>query len=527
LIPRSLADIVRYTHPYTYRRSIPESMTFSNPIFYLIFLPLSLLGFQLLGRFGRRSAIGFLVLMSLIFYGEWNVLYLLFLVGSILFNFLVSLLITRSVGKERQQTAYLFFGILANLAALAYFKYLFPLLHFFTGIGLSHHNWGSVILPLGISFFTFTQIAYLIDLKQGTAAPEDLLSYSLFVTFFPHLIAGPIIHHKEMMPQFREERRYKLVADDLALGLTWFTMGLFKKVMIADRIAPTADILFAHPHDVGALQTWLGVLTYSMQLYFDFSGYSDMAVGLARMFSIRFPLNFNSPYKASSIIDFWQRWHMTLTRYIFDYVYGPIQMSVSRRRLDSGKKVSKKALATPSGFIQMVALPTVSTMFLVGIWHGAGIQFLIFGLLHGIFLVINHAWRIFVPHDSRLQKPFITPVNIGITYLSVLVAEVFFRAASLHGVLTVLAGMIGRHGLGSMWSLDKSLLLLASFVIVWAMPNTQEILGEGRRDDLPNWSVAPNIRWSPTIFWWMATSTAFFLSMIYSSSTSTFLYFQF
>jgi len=266
---------------------------------------------------------------------------------------------------------------------------------------------------------------------------------------------------------------------------------------------------------------------YSMQLYFDFSGYSDMAVGLARMFSIRFPLNFNSPYKADNIIDFWQRWHMTLTRYILDYVYAPIQFRISRSRLDKGKKVSKKAQATFEGFTQMVAFPTTITMLLVGVWHGAGIQFLVFGLLHGVYLVINHAWRIFVPPQSRLRKLMTVPVGVVITYSAVLLAQVFFRANSFHDVFTVLGDMGGHHGLGHSWPVSHYLLLAGLFAFCWTMPNTQEVLGQREENELPNWKLLPSLRWSPNLGWWAATACTFAVSMFYSTASSTFLYFQF
>jgi alginate O-acetyltransferase complex protein AlgI len=502
-------------------------MTFSNPAFYLFFLPLSLIGFQIVGRFGRRWAIGFLALVSFGFYAAWSTHYLLLLIASILFNYLVSLLIARFAGNEKLQTGWLVFGILANLAALMYFKYLFPLLSFVREHGWAQHDWGSVVLPLGISFFTFTQIAYLVDLKQGMATRETLLNYALFVTFFPHLIAGPIIHNKEMMPQFRRERRYRLDRDDMALGLTWFTMGMFKKVVIADQISPIADAVFNAPSGVPLLQAWLGVLMYAMQLYFDFSGYSDMAVGLARMFSIRFPFNFNSPYKSSSIIDFWQRWHMTLTAYIMDYLYSPIQFRVSRYRLDHGKKISRKAMATPAGFVQMVALPTMVTLFLAGAWHGAGEKFMAYGVLHGSYLVINHAWRIFAPQDSRLRRPFVTPVNIGITFLAVLVAETVFRAQDLSAAFMIFKGMIGLNGAGTAWQLLTVFEVVGLLAIVWLLPNTQEILGETRKDDQTNWSVFSGVRWRPNLPWWAATTVAGLLSIAYSTAKSTFLYFQF
>jgi alginate O-acetyltransferase complex protein AlgI len=502
-------------------------MSFSTPEFFMVFLPIALIGFQLLGRFGRRGAIGFLTLMSLAFYFHWNHLYFFVLILSIAMNYLFSLLIAALEARPKAQTASLAFGIAANLGLLCYFKYWFPVLNFFTSAGLSHRNWGSIILPLGISFFTFTQIAYLIDLKQGIAEREGLLSYSLFVTFFPHLVAGPIIHHKEMMPQFRQERRYRLDPADLSLGLTWFTMGFAKKVLIADRIAPGAESYFSQPHGTGAAAAWLGVLTYSMQLYFDFSGYSDMAVGLARMFSIRFPLNFNSPYKAASIIDFWQRWHMTLTAYILDYVYAPLLLHINRRRLDLGKKVSRKATATPEGFRQMVVVPTMVTMLLVGIWHGAGLQFLAFGLLHGIYLVLNHAWRIFVPSDSRINRLLPRPVCVALTFLAVIVGQVFFRASSLHDAVMILAELSGHHGAGSGWVAPQAVVLAALFAIVWTLPNTQQILGEPQPNSSSVWSICSNLRWQPNLAWWCAAALTFTASMFYSMASTTFLYFQF
>lgn len=502
-------------------------MSFSTPMFFLFFLPMALVGFQLAGYFGRRMAVDFLALLSLLFYYQWNHRVFVLLLLSIGVNFVFSELIAGSAKRPAEQSFWLVAAIAANLSALCFFKYLFPLLNFFTATGLTHRNWGSVILPLGISFFTFTQISYLIDLKQGLAQQESLLNYMFFVTFFPHLVAGPIIRHKELMPQMREQRRYGLDRADLSLGLTWFTMGMFKKVMIADQISPVADAFFAHPHGVGAASAWLGVLTYSMQLYFDFSGYSDMAVGIARMFSIRFPLNFNSPYKATSIIDFWQRWHMTLTRFIMDYIYAPIQFGVSRRRLDKGKKVSRKATATLGGFTQMIATPTLVTMFLAGVWHGAGVRFLLYGLLHGAYIVINHAWRIFVPAENRLRKVVNVPVSVGITYLSVVISQVFFRSNSSRDVATVLADMMGRNGLGQMWPIGQMLLIGALLAVVWLMPNTQEILGETQENDLPNWSALPPLRWRPTLPWWVATSLTFAVSMFYSTASTTFLYFQF
>lgn len=502
-------------------------MTFSNPAFYLLFLPIALIGFEICGRFGRRPAIAFLTSISILFYAVWNYIFVFFLLASVLVNFLFSLAIERSAKRPVLQKWWLAAAITVNLSALCYYKYLFPLLRAVYDLGITHHDFGSVILPLGISFFTFTQIAYLIDLKEGMAKREDLLNYALFVTFFPHLIAGPIIHHSEMMPQFSRKGRYCLNPADMAVGLTWFAMGMFKKVMIADRVAPAANQFFAAPGHVAASPGWFGLLCYSMQLYFDFSGYSDMAIGLARMFSIRFPLNFNSPYKASGIIDFWQRWHITLTRYIMAYLYNPVQLYVSRRRLEKGKKVSRRATATLDGFVSMLASPTLFTMFIVGVWHGAGLQFMAFGVVHGIFLIINHAWRIFVPPQSRKRHLMPLPLSVIITYLCVLIGQVFFRANNLHDAFRVFADVLGFHGSGPSWSAAQYLLIATLLLVVWAMPNTQEILGETHRGDEPNWALLPNLRWRPALGWCSAVSVAFLISMFYSADGPTFLYFQF
>ena len=282
----------------------------------------------------------------------------------------------------------------------------------------------------------------------------------------------------------------------MAIGISWFFIGLFKKVIIADTLAPVADAVFAHPQGYGLAAQWTGVLCYSLQLYFDFSGYSDMAVALARIFSIRFPINFNSPYKAASVIDFWQRWHMTLTRYLTLYVYDPIAVAITRRRLTRGKSVSKRAFRTPEGFVSLVVLPTVFTMFVAGVWHGAGFQFLIFGLLHGFYLTVNHAWRIFVPAGSRLRQFLPTPVSVLLTYLAILVPQIFFRSNSAADAGYTLATMAGFHGRGlpltgnpnthlahSVGLINSPVLLVfalaACYLVVWAFPNTQEVFGEG------------------------------------------------
>jgi D-alanyl-lipoteichoic acid acyltransferase DltB (MBOAT superfamily) len=501
-------------------------MLFNSASFLFEFLPVALLGFALLGRFGRRSAIGWLAFVSIVFYAVWKPAFVVVLVGSMLCNFGISRLITANKERPRVQSFWMITGIVANLAALCYFKYLYPLLHFFTRTGLTQHTWGNVVLPLGISFFTFTQLGYLVDLKQGEAEPQSLMSYALFVTFFPHLIAGPILHHKEIMPQFAEERRYGVTKEDFTVGLTWFAMGLFKKVMIADTLAPYADAVFANPGHQSAASAWIGSIHYLMQLYFDFSGYSDMAIGLARMFSIRFPFNFNSPYKAESVIEYWQRWHMTLTRYITLYLYSPIALGVSRRRLAAGKKISSKASKTVEGFVAMVMYPTIVTMFLAGVWHGAGIQFMIFGLIHGVCITLEHAWNIFRKGKSAAPRPLVRAASVLRVNLIVLTADIFFRASSTHAALALLRAMYGLNGMGHQPVDRASLLVFLLLPIVWFFPNTQQILGEtetGKDTSMARFGL----RWRPNAAWAIGMGFALFLVLINLNNRSTFLYFQF
>ena len=540
-------------------------MLFNSLPFLFLFLPITLLGFHLLGRYGRRPVIAWLGVASVVFYARWNAHFVFFLLGSILVNYCMALLIVRAPDDSVARKRLLFAGVAVNLLALFYFKYLFKTMLLLLHLGLSGMEPHAVLLPLGISFFTFTQISYLVDLAQGQAERQDFLSYLLFVTFFPHLIAGPILHHKEMMPQFgrvRPEdeaknldqaltpvppsRRFALKASDVSLGMTWFLMGLAKKVLIADQLAGIADGAFNSAGTLTAFSAYTGLIVYSMQLYFDFSGYSDMALGLARMFSIRFPLNFDSPYKATSVTEYWQRWHMTLTRYITLYLYNPLLLAVQRRRMASGKKISRKALATPAGFTSMVAYPTVATMLLTGLWHGAGVQFLVFGGIHGVYLTANQAWRHF---RQRIHNAPAPAPPTGITrlaqmagvYLQVTFALIFFRSSSMHSALALLRDMTGAHGLGSFGSVLEGSLAFALFPIVWFMPNTQQILGQERateapvpgpaapttisHEQAPTWF--PQLRWHPNVGWGLFMAALFFAILVKLNEKATFLYFQF
>ena len=526
-------------------------MLFNSYPFLFGFLPLALLGYQLAAHFGRRAVVLWLALASLAFYTWWKPAFLLVLGGSILFNYAMACLISRRIPNRIPTPALLTLAIVGDLGALCFYKYLFPTLNFFAR-HTGHSLFGSVALPLGISFFTFTQIAYLVDLQEreqpGGFPDHTFADYVLFATFFPHLIAGPIYHHAEIMPQFQSDRDFRLRADDLAVGFSWFIMGLLKKVLLADRFSPAADAAFASPHSLSLASAWAGALCYALQLYFDFSGYSDMALGLARMFSIDFPLNFSSPYKATNIIEYWQRFHMTLTRYINQYVYNPIAVRVTRWRVDHGFKVSRKAMATPGGFLALVAAPTLITLFLAGIWHGAGMQFLLFGLLHGFYLCINHAWRLFRGPKSATQqrtgsssiRSYLTSAaSCLLTFAAVVFAQVFFRADSVRSALTFLKGMTGLHTAADFasdptpWHASKAswALIAIGFVIVWGFPNTQQILARFH----PAIEVTAADRkpallsylWRPSAAWGLALGLVLFVAVVRMQDPSSFLYFQF
>jgi alginate O-acetyltransferase complex protein AlgI len=504
-------------------------MLFNSPEFLFVYLPLVLAGFAVAGRFGRTPVVVWLAVASVAFYGYWRPAFLFLLLGSIIVNYFCAHLLWRYRERPGLQRAVLIAGITANLGALAYFKYLFPALHFISDTLELQWDVGSVILPLGISFFTFTQIAYLLDLAEGAAEPQDFSSYVLFVTFFPHLIAGPILHHREIMPQFAADRDFSLKVNDVALGLSWFILGLCKKVLIADHLAPSADAGFANPAALSTAAGWLTAVNYALQLYFDFSGYSDMAIGLARMFSIELPLNFDSPYKASSIIDFWSRWHMTLTRYLTLYLYNPISVWINRRRVGAGKPAGRKALKTLSGFASLVALPTLTTMFIAGIWHGAGLQFLIFGVLHGTYLTVNHAWRVLRTEGSLLSRVISWyPVSVLLTLLAVMVGQIFFRATSAHDAVQLLAVLCGA-GNNTAPSVigPHAYLALLLLPVIWLCPNTQEIMGQ-TKEIRPNIFAAGGwVLWRPSLTWAAGLGIALTAVLWYLTNTSSFLYFQF
>jgi len=536
---------------------------FNSYVFLYAFLPIALIGYFLLAQVGRVAAALWLVAVSLVFYGWWNPPYVPLLALSIGGNYLLSRLLGATERRPQLQTWVLALGVTANLGALAYYKYLAWLIVLLNEAAGTRFAQPGIVLPLGISFFTFTQLGYLIDCKQGVAKDRGLLNYLVFVTFFPHLIAGPILHNGEMMPQFAAPATYQFSADNFSIGLGIFVIGLLKKCLLADPIGAIVPAGFAHATELPLFAAWHVSLAYSLQLYFDFSGYSDMAIGLARMFNLRFPLNFNSPYKAASVIDYWQRWHMTLTRYLMMYLYNPIALTIARRRIARGQGMSRAVYATPRGFASLVVLPIGITMMAAGIWHGAGAQFLVFGLLHAAYLTINHAWRILGPRRARGATP-LPAAHVGsvlLTYLCVLVGSVFFRAPSVPGALDMLGGMVGLHGIGPGFPLTAELMphigplgvvlqargfidvarwqetvralmalggMAGLYFIVWFLPNTQQIFADASPalDAIERGPIVW-LRWRSTLPWAVAFGCASILGLLAVGGTGEFLYFQF
>ena len=406
-------------------------MLFNSYEFIFIFLPITfLLYFYLLSQRLILGAKIFLVIASLFFYGYWNFSYVPLILLSIFVNYSVGLSLVNHEKIKLSSKSILIFGILFNVGLLGYFKYTDFLLENFNGIFGSNIPLPHIILPLGISFFTFTQIAFLVDAYRKEAKEYSLVNYMLFVTYFPHLLAGPILHHKEMMPQFASKYNWVKNYRNIALGLFIFSIGLFKKVVIADTFAPWATAGFDTATTLNLIEAWATSLSYTFQLYFDFSGYCDMAIGISLMFNIKLPINFNSPYKALSIQDFWRRWHMTLSRFLRDYIYIPL----------GGNR--KGEFRTYTNLL--------ATFLIGGLWHGAGWTFIIWGALHGIALAIHRFWQSLGFKMWTWLAWFITFNFINITWI-------FFRAKDFESAIKVL---------GSMFSLDNVVLsekLLSKF----------------------------------------------------------------
>jgi len=426
-------------------------MLYNSYEFILGFLPLVLLSCFLLARYaGPIAAQILLILASIGFYAAWNVVYVPLLLGSITFNYWLAQRMMGTTDASRRRV-FLVLAVGVDLALLGYYKYTNYFLSTVNSLTGTNLEVAAILLPLGISFYTFQQITLLVDVSRGQVKEFRFRDFLLFVIFFPHLIAGPIVHHREMMPQF-QKATWRFDWSNMAVGISLFGVGLFKKTVIADGIAQHVTPIFADAaagQPVSLVYAWAAALGFTLQLYFDFSGYSEMALGLARMVGIRLPMNFNSPLKASSIIDFWSRWHITLTRFLTAYLYTPMVMTLTRRRMAKGKKILAGQRTTIEAFLALIAVPTVITMFLAGIWHGAGNQYLIMGILFGGYIAINHAWRMFRPRfwkNGPSHDRVMGLVYGPLTLICVAIALVFFHAQTVPAALDLVAGMADLHG---------------------------------------------------------------------------------
>jgi alginate O-acetyltransferase complex protein AlgI len=421
-------------------------MLFNSYSFIFLFLPITFAGMFWLGKYSPRLAALWLGLASLTFYAVWDARFVLLLLTSIAFNYGAGYWIglRRASDVNRQAKYSLIAAIAVNLTLLGYFKYT----NFF--IASANQFFDAyipaldIILPLGISFFTFTQIAFLVDVYRGIAREASLIHYLLFVTYFPHLIAGPVLHHKQMMPQFANPATYRINTEHIAIGLTIFVLGLSKKILIADNLAEYATPIFNAASNGQVLmlfEAWIGALAYTLQLYFDFSGYSEMAIGLSLMFNVHLPLNFDSPYKAVNIIDFWRRWHMTLSAFLRDYLYFP---------LGGNRKGPVRRYAN-----------LMATMLLGGLWHGAGWTFIVWGGLHGLYLIINHGWRELKVRLGWGDGGSLARLASGaLTFLAVVIAWVFFRADKFTTASSILSSMAGLNGMSLHESMEPRLMPL-------------------------------------------------------------------
>ncbi len=410
-------------------------MLFNSYEFIFVFLPISFFVYFYLNSLKLfKQAKLFLLFASLFFYSWWNIDYLPLILGSMVFNYIVGVKLSRKDFSHKRKL--LIFGITGNILLLGYFKYsdfFIENINFLTG---SHIQLLHLALPLAISFFTFQQIAYLVDSYRGETKEYDFLNYAVFVTFFPQLIAGPIVHHKEMMPQFEDKSRKYINYKNIALGISIFALGLFKKVAIADTLSVYAVNGFDLSSSLKFIEAWVTVLSYTFQLYFDFSGYTDMAIGAALLFNIKLPINFNSPYKALNIQDFWRRWHITLSRFLRDYVYIPLGGS---RRGD------------------LVTYRNLFLTFLIGgIWHGAGWTFVVWGALHGVGMVVHRIWQKIGFKLHKFIAWFITFNFVNLTW-------VFFRAKDFDDAIKVLKGMFGLNGVVLPFSLAEKFGFLADY----------------------------------------------------------------
>lgn len=498
-------------------------MLFNTFEFVFGFLPLAVIGFFVTSRYGNRAAaIAYLSAASMLFYAWWNPWYLLLLLAEVLFNFLLGRQLLRTDLPQRRRLLVTAFGVSVMLIVLGYFKYTYFILDIINDITSTNWSVGRIVLPLGISFHSFQQIAYLVDSYKRQAPRYRFDEYCLFVTFFPQLIAGPIVHHNEIVPQLQSPAFLRSRALNITVGLSIFCVGLFKKTVLADGLAQIASPMF-NAAAAGTLlltsEAWVAAISYSLQLYFDFSAYSDMAIGLARIFNIRLPLNFYSPYRSTSIADFWRRWHMTLSRFLRNYVYIP---------LGGNRHGHTRQLAN-----------LMATMLIGGLWHGAGWTFIAWGGLHGLYLVVQRLWTLAVPPEHGIWVAKLRRlVGWLLTMLAVVVAWVFFRAADLATARAVISSMAGlsESAPGAFDDLvaDGLPLLIVTAAIALVMPNVADVFRRYRPVLAPAIELRPlnlllrRIQWRPSGWTGVVTGAIAGLGLVAIWGwRSEFLYFQF
>jgi D-alanyl-lipoteichoic acid acyltransferase DltB (MBOAT superfamily) len=543
-------------------------LLFNSYEFIFVFLPVMLTGFFLLGLRSRNLALGWTVVASLAFYAWWRPINVLIIAPSILVNFaLAHWLLQLKADRHRTVLArlVLVLGIAFNVAFLGYFKYINFLATAANDLVGTQFVLTQVVLPLGISFITFQKIAFLIDVHGGRVSSFTLREYGLFVLFFPQLIAGPIVHYREMMPQF-QRAPCRWDNENMAVGLFLFVFGLFKKVVLADGISEHVSPIYemaAAGSEITLIPGWIAATGFTLQIYFDFSGYSDMALGLARFFGVRLPANFDSPLKATNIIEFWMRWHMTLTRFLTAYLYNPLVLWLTRRRMAKGLPGLGSRAPGVGAFLKLLAGPTLFTMFISGLWHGAGYLFILWGLLHGVYLTVNHAWRLFGPRIWLSKESYdriMRPTGFVLTFLSVVFGMVLFRSTSADAAKEILQGMVGLNGmslpqliyaqLGPLAGMLKFFVfvsadmsvtdlaiamawLTALLLIALLLPNTLQMLARYepalgvQSSPAATLSLWRALDWSPTVPWAAAMSAMVVAAIMRLGGKSEFLYWQF
>jgi len=517
-------------------------MFFNSYIFLFVFLPVTLIGYYFIGKTKYpRFGIFWLVAFSLVFYGWYNPFYLLILAGSILINFVIGKYLSQT-NNIKYSKLLLISGLTFNILLLGFFKYTNFFISTTNNIFKSDFHIINIVLPVAISFYTIQQIAYIMDIYRGQPREHDFGEYCLFILFFPKLLSGPIVRFQQMIPYLHKDFIPQVSPYNLAIGLTIFSFGLFKKVIIADNVGTYSTTIFniaSSGNGISFFNAWTGAIAYSMQIYFDFSGYSDMAIGLGLMFGIKLPLNFYSPYRSKSIIEFWRRWHITLSNFIRDYIY--ISLGGNRNGL----------------LKQMLFL--LIAMTIAGLWHGAGWTFVIWGGLHGLYLVINHSWRHL--HINKNATRLGTSVSIIITFVAVTVAWVFFRADSVNTALIMIKSMIGINGfhlpLGlspyfgpigeflnkggvffdglpgfSRSGAESVLLSFVCLLACWFLPNIQEYFSN-YQPALDNFKEQPTkiakaiFRWKPTLVNLLIICCITIVSILVLTHVNQFVYSQF